>query len=659
MVISTVIILFFLLISGTSAENSIDGINSNLADDILNNNDNINDITKNNNISTDIIVDLRNESNNVNGDVGSNKTINTAINTSNNTNNTVTGDNGNEINYNACISSIFSTSTYTYERVYVIMAAATTTSKTINIQEASYYGANFNPGIQNIINSANNGDTIKFLGKNYNGLYLIINKALNIISTVGTTITASGNNIIFTITASGAGTTISGFNLISNNNNAILLDKTSKVVIKNNNISSSSSSLSVTAIGIKFNQSANCNITNNIIKNLYNGISVYDSDKILISANEIKGNDNFGLYLYNVRNSVIRNNTITDNHNVGINTEGTITTVSIIGNTIKKNGNGIRINSVTNLLKVTENTIIGNVARSTNHPSDYDTGYGILFGKDYTPGGSNPLDISINAIYDNSKMEVYFKEASYDMVYIGANWYGSSNVANLCGQVSTSLITSKLLKDGAGRYYIGFFIGDTLVTNIPSIQVTFKLNNGETIVVNSLNGIAKVDYNELLKGLINQDNLVSAKVGYDSLKKTLSSQELIDDYDNERNNQGSGGESAGNGSGNGNGDGNLTGSGGNGNGGSGTGDSGNMGNLINTIATAISSSMSSVGSSSADIIPSKSSQYQEILIDDNTEFENSSMAVYIISIISIFTVVLYYRQDFTKILTKLIHRTIL
>lgn len=658
MVISTVIILFFLLISGTSAENSTDEINSNLADDILNNN-NINDITNNSNISTDIIVDLRNESNNVNGDVGSNKTINTAINTSNNTNNTVTGDNGNEINSNASISSIFSTSTYTYESVYVIMAAATTTSKTINIQEASYYGANFNFGIQNIINSANNGDTIKFLGKNYNGLYLIINKTLNIISTVGTTITASGNNIIFTITASGAGTSISGFNLISNNNNVILLDKTSKVVIKNNNISSSSSSLSVTAIGIKFNQSANCNITNNIIKNLYNGISVYDSDKILISANEIKGNDNFGLYLYNVRNSVIRNNTITDNHNVGINTEGTITTVSIIGNTIKKNGNGIRINSVTNLLKVTENTIIGNVARSTNHPSDYDTGYGILFGKDYTPSGSNPLDISINAIYDNSKMEVYFKEASYDMVYIGANWYGSSNVANLCGQVSTSLITSKLLKDGAGRYYIGFFIGDTLVTNIPSIQVTFKLNNGETIVVNSLNGIAKVDYNELLKGLINQDNLVSAKVGYDSLKKTLSSQELIDDYDNERNNQGSSGESAGNGSGNGNGDGNGTGSGGNGNGGSGTGDSGNMGNLINTIATAISSSMSSVRSSSADIIPSQSSQYQEILIDDNTEFENSSMAVYIISIISIFTVVLYYRQDFTKILTKLIHRTIL
>lgn len=51
------------------------------------------------------------------------------------------------------------------------------------------------PTIQSVINNAKAGDTIKITGKNYEHCHFVVDKKLNIISNVGTTMSTCPSNI--------------------------------------------------------------------------------------------------------------------------------------------------------------------------------------------------------------------------------------------------------------------------------------------------------------------------------------------------------------------------------------------------------------------------------------------------------------------------------
>jgi hypothetical protein len=84
-------------------------------------------------------------------------------------------------------------------------------------------GMGNNQYIQDIItNKASNGDTILFKDASYNHIHLTIDKPLNIVSKSGTkiytcpqeTATGSDEKVPFVIRDKGAGTKITGFNIL-------------------------------------------------------------------------------------------------------------------------------------------------------------------------------------------------------------------------------------------------------------------------------------------------------------------------------------------------------------------------------------------------------------------------------------------------------------
>jgi len=69
-----------------------------------------------------------------------------------------------------------------------------TSPQTIVIKDAKYYNGSINTYVQNLIDDAAAGSTIKFTGSSYENIYLKISKPLNIISKSGTLIKNLFNN---------------------------------------------------------------------------------------------------------------------------------------------------------------------------------------------------------------------------------------------------------------------------------------------------------------------------------------------------------------------------------------------------------------------------------------------------------------------------------
>ncbi len=66
---------------------------------------------------------------------------------------------------------------------------------------------------------------------------------------------------------------------------------------------------------------ANCKITNNIIKNSYDGIYLLGSNGNSLIGNTIKDNDGYGIFVYSSSNNILENNQIQYNqHGIGIDT---------------------------------------------------------------------------------------------------------------------------------------------------------------------------------------------------------------------------------------------------------------------------------------------------------------------------------------------------
>ncbi len=208
-----------------------------------------------------------------------------------------------------------------------------------SVEPASAATINVNSGmtntqIQSILNNAESGDTINFLGKLYTNIQLTISKTLNIVTSVGTVLSgsSSSNSAVFSIKGSqSSGTKISGFT-INATGTGILVNNTSKVTISNDSISSTKG----TAVIV--NKSSNVTIKNDTVSNSVTGINVTSSKGTKITSSTIKNNKGDGITVENSVNTSINKAKITSNAKRGIKIyKSTNTTIN--GTNMEHNGN--------------------------------------------------------------------------------------------------------------------------------------------------------------------------------------------------------------------------------------------------------------------------------------------------------------------------------
>lgn len=203
---------------------------------------------------------------------------------------------------------------------------------TVNVDD----GLN-NAQIQALIDKANSGDTLQFLGSEYDNIALVINKTLNIVgATTGTVIKAivkssdipkivSSNSISNTaafyflntstptVNASADGSSISGLNITTNTTNASDLGTYTSLIYGKNvtGLKIVNNSLSFSTWGIYSYICPEVQIVNNTANNFTNtGILAFGSAEAYIANNSVSNAANHGI---DVRHGLGYNATVTGN----------------------------------------------------------------------------------------------------------------------------------------------------------------------------------------------------------------------------------------------------------------------------------------------------------------------------------------------------------
>ena len=233
------------------------------------------------------------------------------------------------------------------------------------------------PKIQPAIDGANSGDTIIIKGSPVH-VHATINKKLNIIADSDSTIDACPHHThegltehgVFYITKGGSGSTIQGFNFINKDKAetpfAILIDGASDITIKDCTMNYNNPEVDKLR-GIVIKNSNNVKLSNLLINNTINGITIIDSSNIDITDCILSFNDNYAVTISgDSRNINIKSNSIMNNGNSGINLSS-VNNVNILNNYIKDNGksnkdtgSGIYVNANITKLVVKGNIFLSN-----------------------------------------------------------------------------------------------------------------------------------------------------------------------------------------------------------------------------------------------------------------------------------------------------------
>ena len=208
-----------------------------------------------------------------------------------------------------------------------------------------------NPTIQNAIDNANAGDTIKITGTVYEHCHFIVDKPLTIISEVGTKMTpcpsnyrGSGTYGLFFINENASGTIIKGFALTNTINEydcyGILVRGASNVQIIN------CTTNTTYADGIRLENTENVTINNTISKQSYVGINIVNSTKSTITKSKMMNNSVSGISIINSTKTTITNNTISNGSNTGVYVgEGAFNTTIHTNNITYNKHTGINMSS--------------------------------------------------------------------------------------------------------------------------------------------------------------------------------------------------------------------------------------------------------------------------------------------------------------------------
>ena len=386
-----------------------------------------------------------------------------------------------------------------------------------------------NSEIQRIIDSCSNGNTVEFLGESYGNINLSINKELNVISNVGTTLNGALNSPV--IKVNGNNVNISNLKIVANsksgNSEGILINNSEDINIVNNTISNTldsskmdgydNGSTSLPGYGIDIRNSTNVSIVQNTVSHFESALYNEYSQNLSIRENELKLS-NYGIkYGFGSANTEIIGNAIIDNigwyvMNIpegpcgyGIYLNNSAVNVTINQNNVSNNYMGISLdaNNSTGIV-ITSNIISENAAEGIRFNAGYDLAEDAI----------EPI-VTDNAIYRNAKgpsmmilgemsanpFGIY--GAGYDtdtdtphedlQLHIGPNWYGTNSltrwnndtgdigIGTMCPRIKTTEICFKnVVAKEAGTYEINFTYNnsDVPASNLATFDLYATLNNG-------------------------------------------------------------------------------------------------------------------------------------------------------------------------------------
>ncbi len=371
---------------------------------------------------------------------------------------------------------------------------ACTKTTTITVKNTRVVEAGLsNDEIQKIIDEAKVNNVILFKGDSYENINLVINKSLTLVSNSNTVLKSSSSNPVITVRGKNASlTTIKGFNIQSKGEGISIVDS-EYILIKDNQIKNC-------ANGIVVDSSNYVNITkNNIVNSVKTGVTLLSSNNSYVSNNLISDSGANGVSVANCSKVYIYDNTISNNKENaielnkkinGVDYENGPDNVHITGNDINKNKNGISIKFAGDNINIKSNMIHKNhmdglvVSKMGNNKIQSNVisqnRYGINFVDKYMQSGSQ--DISYNAIYDNIGKEIEAKDTDYgfDDDRLTIGDNWYSDYNTLCYKVKTNHIQLKVTQIGPNQYQVMFLDSKGQVASLLPDRMLSYMVNGQT-----------------------------------------------------------------------------------------------------------------------------------------------------------------------------------
>ncbi len=389
-----------------------------------------------------------------------------------------------------------------------IVMAGSASAKTIYVKDVSYYtGTSLNSQIQSLLDAAESGDTIEFMGLAYENLQLLVTTQLNLVSTSGTMITSSSGTAVFLINGPEAsGTQISGFTINTNGSSGIYVNNTNNTVISDNQINSTSGS------AVKVEKSSNTVIEDNNLTDSATGVEVDNSKNTQITGNNITHNQD-GVTLENTVNTTIDNNNISDNTENGVEVKQSDKT-AINHSTIKDNGNNGVVVSSSNRTIVDNSTVKGNGNTAKGNGLSVESSDKVLISNCHIEtnyDGINTKDVSdliivynyiLNNDNDGLVLSGFVRDVQIVDNTIQGNLYGikldsDTDNLNLTGNIITDQKSSKSDPvSGAGISFESHYIQKD--TNVIEHNAVYS-NGGKDIDARNSNPIYD-QYNQIAIG---------------------------------------------------------------------------------------------------------------------------------------------------------------
>ena len=411
------------------------------------------------------------------------------------------------------------------------------------------------PTIQTAINNAKAGDTIEITGKNYEHCHFVVDKKLNIISNVGTTMSTCPSNIkgsngvgIFYFSPEASGSVLSGFTFVNDaakngevDPYAVYIEGAKDIQITNNIIDQVTN-----GPGIYIKDALNIKINNNNVQYSQNGILIENSNKITIKDNDIENNKNSGIYIEEGNKNInIINNNIVKNNWKGV-VVNSANNVNIISNVIManrdnpvqaraKNGAGIYVDCAVDSLKINGNYIFEN------------GNYGIFDTyktKESFEENYKSQEINFNIFVGHNTRGIFAQQneaGQTGIIYVGSNAYSFEQLCpstfyepGILKDGTQDMIFGEMTKISKGIYKITFINAKTgeVAKCLSAGNVTFFLNKegtdssikpGDTYqIVSIINGTATVNFkNATFKPT--QNVLIALGPGYGTISQTNTS----------------------------------------------------------------------------------------------------------------------------------------
>lgn len=359
-----------------------------------------------------------------------------------------------------------------------------------------------NDDIQSMLDNAGQGDTFNFVSKEYKGISLVVDKKVNIISNVNSTVYTSGElsnkaqelNIDktfgFYFTKNSAGSVLSGFNIVAASSDyGVIVDNSDNTIIRENSI--------VDAGNVLVKNSKNVTLFGNVLNNAKeNGLQLKNVSSCYVANNTMMFNGRSGIEIYDIDNSNITSNYCCNNSFNGISLYGKSFNNSYTHNFLNYNTNGIYINCQSWGDEIKANTMIHNIQNPDCELGGFESGNGLLFGDAYSAVANNGVYVSYNSFAHNENFQAK-NNPLQNMITLGPNFFNSDDPENtfVC-----PLLLAKILRLNAISLPNGIGIqmveDDTPVKEAGTIAVQVEVDgNMYTATLENGKAVIKVDPN--------------------------------------------------------------------------------------------------------------------------------------------------------------------